>query len=117
MTSSDWAGLVAKIHAALDAKAVTPDDAANLIALIEGTLASRHNNWYRAIERSAWARWAKRVFQETVPQVQFKRGLLANPVYNYAALQARGADAKRLLRMGWTEVSRFDEIIVLKRLR
>ena len=28
---------------ALDAKAVTPDDAANLIALIEGTLASRHN--------------------------------------------------------------------------
>ena len=39
----DRAGLVAKIHAALDAKAVTPDDAANLIALIEGTLASRHN--------------------------------------------------------------------------
>jgi len=52
-----------------------------------------------------------------VPQVQFKRGLLVNPVYNYAALQARGADAKRLLRMGWTEVSCFDEIIVLKRLR
>jgi hypothetical protein len=40
----DRAGLVAKIHAALDAKAVTPDDAANLIALIEGTLASRHKN-------------------------------------------------------------------------
>jgi len=40
----DRAGLVAKIHAALDAKAVTPDDAANLIALIEGTLASRHRN-------------------------------------------------------------------------
>jgi hypothetical protein len=34
-------GLVAKIHAVLDAKAVTPDDAANLIALIEGTLGSR----------------------------------------------------------------------------
>ena len=40
----DRAGLVAKIHAALDAKAVTPDDADNLIALIEGTLASRHKN-------------------------------------------------------------------------
>ena len=40
----DRAGLVAKIHAALDAKAVTPDDAANLVALIEGTLASRHKN-------------------------------------------------------------------------
>ena len=40
----DRAGLVAKIHAALEAKAVTPDDAANLIALIEGTLASRHKN-------------------------------------------------------------------------
>jgi len=40
----DRAGLVAKIHAALDAKAVTPDDAANLIALIEGTLASRHKS-------------------------------------------------------------------------
>ena len=40
----DRAGLVTKIHAALDAKAVTPDDAANLIALIEGTLASRHKN-------------------------------------------------------------------------
>ena len=39
----DRAGLVAKIHAELDAKAVTPDDAANLIALIERTLASRHN--------------------------------------------------------------------------
>ena len=39
----DRASLLAKIHAALDAKAVTPEDAANLIALIEGALASRHN--------------------------------------------------------------------------
>ena len=38
----DRASLLAKIHAALDAKAVTPDDAANLTAFIEGTLASRH---------------------------------------------------------------------------
>ena len=40
----DRASLLAKIHEALDAKAVTPDDAAKLIALIEGTLASRHKN-------------------------------------------------------------------------
>ena len=40
----DRASLLAKIHAALDAKAVTPDDAANRIALIEGALASRHKN-------------------------------------------------------------------------
>ena len=38
----DRASLLAKIHAALDAKAVTPDDTTNLIALIEETLASRH---------------------------------------------------------------------------
>ena len=38
----DRASLLAKIREALDAKAVTPEDAANLVALIEGTLASRH---------------------------------------------------------------------------
>ena len=38
----DRASLLAEIHEALDAKAVTPDTAANLIALIEGTLASQH---------------------------------------------------------------------------
>ena len=40
----DRASLLEKIHAALDAKAVTPDDAANLVALIEETLASRQND-------------------------------------------------------------------------
>lgn len=55
------------------------------------------------------------VFQKTAPQVQFKRGLLANPLYNYAALLERGGNAQRLRRMGWIEVSRFDEIVVLKR--
>jgi hypothetical protein len=55
------------------------------------------------------------VLEKTVPQVQFKRGLLANPLYNYAALLGQGSDAQRLRRMGWSEVSRFDEIVVLRR--
>jgi len=38
----DRASLLAKIHDALEAKVVTREDAASLIALIEGTLASRH---------------------------------------------------------------------------
>jgi hypothetical protein len=38
----DRASLLAQIHAALDAKAVTPEKAATLIALIEGALTSRH---------------------------------------------------------------------------
>ena len=57
------------------------------------------------------------VFEKTVPQVQFRRGLLANPLYNYAALPGEQSDAQRLRRMGWLEVSRFDEIVVLKRPR
>ncbi len=55
------------------------------------------------------------VFGRTVPQVQFELRLLANPLFNYAALQGEGIDAQRLLRMGWIEVSRFDDTVVLKR--
>jgi hypothetical protein len=57
------------------------------------------------------------VFQKTVPQVPFRRGLLVNPLYNYAALLGKGGDAFRLRRMGWHEVTRFDDIVVLKRRR
>lgn len=55
------------------------------------------------------------VFAKTVPQAQFKRGLLANRLYNYAALQEQGDDSEHLRRTGWLEVKRFDEIVVLKR--
>jgi hypothetical protein len=57
------------------------------------------------------------VFGRTVPQATFARELLANPLFNYASLTEQGDDTQRLLRMGWVEVSRFDDIVVLKRAR
>ncbi len=55
------------------------------------------------------------VFGRTVPQTSFNPRLLANPLFNYAALQGHGEDAQRLRRTGWVEVSTFDRIVVLKR--
>ncbi|MBW1904406.1 MAG: hypothetical protein JRH14_08500 [Deltaproteobacteria bacterium] len=55
------------------------------------------------------------VFDRTIPQASFNPRLVANPLFNYAALQAKGNDAQRLLRTGWVEVSILDEIAVLKR--
>jgi hypothetical protein len=55
------------------------------------------------------------VFNRTVPQVQYRRALTENPLFNYAALDADSEDARHLLRMSWEERARFDEIIVLER--
>lgn len=55
------------------------------------------------------------VFDKNAPQTPFERGLVSNPLFNYAALRAGGSDAERLLRMGWIERARFDEIVVLRR--
>ena len=55
------------------------------------------------------------VFNKNAPQAPFERGLVSNPVFNYAALRAGGSDAQRLARMGWTNWARFDEIVVLRR--
>jgi len=55
------------------------------------------------------------VFGRTVPQAPFTQGLLANPLFNYASLTEQGEDARRLRQMGWIEVSRFDDVVVLKR--
>ena len=57
------------------------------------------------------------VFDRTVPQAPFAGELLANHLFNYASLTEQGDDTQRLLRMGWVEVSRFDDIVVLKRAR
>jgi len=55
------------------------------------------------------------VFDRNAPQVQYEQGQATNPLFNYAALEDGGADATGLLRMGWAEVARFDEIVVLRR--
>lgn len=54
------------------------------------------------------------IFNRNVPQVQYNRSLLSNPLFNYAALSDEGRPARYLRHRGWQEVARFDQITVLR---